>query len=207
MQNTHADTQLGNYLLQFSSPSFILSLPSFCITHKRLSSNKKKEKKNQPLLLSLGHGSNTITMVLPGLQGTVQCPIGAPNEHTLHTKIMEKSLALFFYCYQSVVHLQSSPSLTPLSELRVLFSCPFYLYLSTSASVSISPPVLFFPLVVWSLIYGIQGKDGQLYPSKPRPICSGFTFVLSVSLLSLLCKLSTPRIFKKQRSQRKGRAE
>lgn len=96
-------------------------------------------------------------MVLPGLQGTVQCPIGAPNEHTLHTKIMEKSLALFFYCYQSVVHLQSSPSLTPLSEL---FSCPFYLYLSTSASVSISPPVLFFPLVVWSLIYGIQGKDG-----------------------------------------------
>lgn len=58
-------------------------------------------------------------MVLPGLQGTVQCPIGAPNEHTLHTKIMEKSLALFFYCYQSVVHLQSSPSLTPLSELRV----------------------------------------------------------------------------------------
>lgn len=100
-------------------------------------------------------------MVLPGPQGTVQYPIGAPNEHTLHTKIMEKSLALFFYCYQSVVHLQSSLSLTPLSRApSSLFSCPFYLYLSTSAAVSISPPVLFFPLVVWSLIYGIQGKDG-----------------------------------------------
>lgn len=189
-------------LLLFSCPCL------HSASHTKGSAATKKRKKNQPLLLSLGHGSNTITMVLPGLQGTVQCPIGAPNEHTLHTKIMEKSLALFFYCYQSVVHLQSSPSLTPLSRaLSSLFSCPFYLYLSTSASVSISPPVLFFPLVVWSLIYGIQGKDGQLYPSKPRPICSGFTFVLSVSLLSLLCELSTPRIFKKQRSQRKGRAE
>lgn len=107
-------------------------------------------------------------MVLPGLQGTVQCPIGAPNEHTLHTKIMEKSLALFFYCYQSVVHLQSSPSLTPLSRApSSLFSCPFYLYLSTSASVSISPPVLFFPLVVWSLIYGYKGRMVSFIHQSP----------------------------------------
>lgn len=48
----------------------------------------KKKKKNEPLLQSLGRGSNTITMVQPGPQGTVLCPIRTPNEHTPHTKIM-----------------------------------------------------------------------------------------------------------------------
>lgn len=43
---------------------------------------------------------------------------------------------------------------------------------------------------------GVQDKNGWHYPSKLHPICSGFTFVLSMSLLSLLCKLSTPRMFR-----------
>lgn len=105
-------------------------------------------KKNHSLLRSLGHGSNTITMVLPGPQGTVQYPIRAPNEHSLHTEIMEKSLALFFYCYQSVVHLQSSPSLSLHSpQLSVFSFCVLFTpYLSTTApSVDLTLRLVFPP--------------------------------------------------------------
>lgn len=195
MQNAHADTRLAPLFVVVQS-SFLYSRPAFIL---RPTQKAGQQQKVQPLLPSLGHGSNTITMVLPGPQGTVQYPIGAPNEHSLHRKIMEKSLALFFYCYQSVVHLQSSLSLTPLpSAPSSLFFCPFYLYVSTPAhSVDLTLCPVFPPCCVWSLICGIQGKEGQLYSSKLHPICSGFPSVLSMSLFSLLCKQSSLSMLKK----------
>lgn len=99
-------------------------------------------------------------MVPPGPQGTVQYPIGAPNEHSLRTKIMEKSLALFFYCYQSVVHLQGSLSFTPLSSQSPLFSRPFYLYLptpTTTRTVDFTLPSCFPP--PWCLILRDTGGE------------------------------------------------
>ncbi|MEQ2237145.1 hypothetical protein ILYODFUR_020176 [Ilyodon furcidens] len=127
------------------------------------------------LLLSLRHGSNTITIVHPNPQGTMQYPMVAPDEHALHTKIMEKSLALFFYCYQSVVHLQSSLSLLLLSFHFLLFSALFTsIWLPSPQS---SPPPcwsnpLFFHRVVWFLLCEIQQK--------------GVKFIHQNSYLSLL---------------------
>ncbi len=108
-------------------------------------------------------------MVLPGPQGTVQYPIGAPNEHSLHTKIMEKSMALFFYCYQSVVHLQNSLPLTPLpSAPSSLFFCPFYLSLSTLApSVNLTFTSVFPPRVVESDLW--DTREGGLALSIKAP--------------------------------------
>lgn len=108
-------------------------------------------------------------MVLPGPQGTVQYPIGAPNEHALHTKIMEKSLALFFYCYQSVVHLQSALSLTPVpSALCSLFFCPFYFYVSTPAPyVDLTLCPVFPPCGEESDLW--DTKEGQLALSIKAP--------------------------------------
>lgn len=42
-----------------------------------------------------------------------QKPFGAAGERWRRPRIKEKSLALFFYCYQSVLHLRNSPSLPP----------------------------------------------------------------------------------------------
>ncbi len=139
--------------------------------------------KNQPLLPSPGHGSNTITMMLLAPQGTVLYPIGAPNEHSLHTKIMEKSLALFFYCYQSVVHLQSSLSLTPLPlALSSLLSIPFTLYLSTPApSVDLTLCPVFPPCSVETDLWDTRG--GGLALSIKAP---------SYLLWFLLCSIHEP---------------
>jgi len=102
MQNAHTDTELAPLfvVVWFSFLSFVPCFHSTLHTKGWAATTK-----NHPVLPSLGHGSNTITMALLGPQGKAQYPIGAPNEHSLHIKIMEKSLALFFYCYQSVVHL------------------------------------------------------------------------------------------------------
>lgn len=134
-------------------------------------------------------------MVLPGPQGTVQYPIGAPNEHLLHTKIMEKSLALFFYCYQGMVHLQSSLSLTPLSSQFPLF--PSVLPLSVHpCPLCRSLPLSCFPTLPCGLWFvGYKGR--RVYPSKLHPICSGFSSVLSMSPFSLLCKQSLLSMLKK----------
>lgn len=149
MQNAHADTTSPLFVVVFlySRPTFIL----------RCTQKAGQQQKNQPLLLSLGHGSNTITMVLPGPQGTVQYPIRAPDEHSLHTKIMEKSLALFFYCYQSVVHLPSYLSLTLLlSAPSSLFFCPFYPLSGHPCPLCRSHPLSCFPTLrcgVWFVGY------------------------------------------------------
>lgn len=101
-------------------------------------------------------------MALPGPQGTVQYPIRAPNEHALHTKIMEKSLALFFYCYQSVVHLASALSLTPVpSPLCSPFFCPFYFYVSTSAPYV---DLTLFP------VFPPCGVESDLWDTKERTV-------------------------------------
>lgn len=141
-----------------------------------------KKKKNQPLLLSLDHGSNTITMALAGPQGTVRYPIRAPNEHSPRTEIMDKSLALFFYCYQSVVHLQSSPSLSLHSpQLSVFFPPPvlFTLHPSTAApSVRLTLRPVFPPLPRGSVVCGAQ-REGRRRVSfihqSPPTRCPGFS--------------------------------
>lgn len=48
-----------------------------------------------------------------GGSGGGQQPFGAAGERWRRPWIKEKSLALFFYCYQSVLHLRNSPSLPP----------------------------------------------------------------------------------------------
>lgn len=123
-------------------------------------------------------------MVLPGPQGTVQYPIRAPNEHSLHTEIMEKSLALFFYCYQSVVHLQSSLSLSLHSpQLSVFSLCVlFTLYLSTTApSVDLTLCSVFPPCGVESDLWDTRG--GELALSIKAP---------SYLLWFLLCSIHEP---------------
>lgn len=145
------------------------SLFWFCVTQKA-GQRPLEEKKKSSLLLSLSHGSNTITMGLPGPQGTVQYTVRAPNESTLHTMIMERALALFFYCYQSVMHLQSSILLTlltllPLSSLPPSLSFPpFFLSLSTplplSVALSLNSWISAFAV---SLIYWGMGVGGSRY--------------------------------------------
>lgn len=192
MQNAQTHNQAS---ICCSLALLLLFSPCFhSAPHTKGGSRKKKQKKKSPfLLLSLGHGSNTITMVLPCPRGTVQHPIGAPSEHALHTKIMEKSLALFFYCYQSVVHLQSSTSLAPLSvpSLSVLFDsiCP-----PLTPPLWISPCILH--LAVWRLICEVEEEEeGQLYPLKLHPFC--FASVLSMSPFSLLWEQSSLSMLKK----------
>lgn len=111
-------------------------------------------------------------MVLPGPQGTVQCPIRAPNEHSLHTEIMEKSLALFFYCYQSVVHLQSSLSLSLHSPQLSVSSFVSFL-------PSICPPLP--PLMIPPCpVFPPCGMESDLWHTKGRGLA------ISIKALSYL---------------------
>lgn len=160
---------------------FILAFVLHCTQKpEQQHTGKKKKKRSRTLLPSLSHGSNTITMVLPGPRGTVQYPIRAPSEHSQLTKIMEKSVALFFCCYQSVVHSQGFLLLLALpSTLSFLFSCPSCLPLPP---LSISAPVLFSHLAMWKLIRAIQKVEGLLYPSKLHPYLLCF----------LLCSIHEP---------------
>lgn len=139
-------------------------------------------------------------MALAGPQGTVRYPIRAPNEHSPRTEIMEKSLALFFYCYQSVVHLQSSlsPSLhSPQLSVFFFFSFRvlFTLHPSTAAPLRPSYPASCFPHLFprGRVICWVQKEGGGwLYPSKPPYYLPRFfSSVLSVSLFSPLCSQSS----------------
>lgn len=127
-------------------------------------------------------------MALPGPQGTVQYSTRAPTERSLHTEIMEKSPSLFFYRYQSMVHLHRSMSLAPLGSQLPLFF-PFYPQSPTPPppSPSISSSVLLPHLAVWSLVCGMQGGIGFSF-SFSHAVRSGFDSVLSMSLFSLLCE-------------------
>lgn len=124
-------------------------------------------------------------MALAGPQGTVRYPIRAPDEHSPRTEIMEKSLALFFYCYQSVVHLQSSLSLSLHSpQLSVFFFLSFRvlftLHPSTAApSVRLTLRPVFPPLPRGSVICGTQKEGGGgLALSITAPLLSAPVFLL-----------------------------
>lgn len=148
-------------------------------------------------------------MVLPGPQGTVQYPIRAPNEHSLHTKIMEKSLSLFFYCYQSVVHLQSSLSLTPLPPtLSSLFFCPFYPLSVHPCPLCRSHTLFCFPTLQCGAICGIQGEEGFGFIHQSFILSALVSpLVLAMSLFSLLCKQSSLSMLKNGAMATTARAE
>ena len=104
-------------------------------------------------------------MVLPGPQGTVQYPIRAPNEHSPRTKIMEKSLALFFYSYQSMVHLQSSLSAIPLPSA---LSSSLFLSLLPSMRPPL-PPLSISTCVLFSHLDLLDTGGGGLALSVKAP--------------------------------------
>lgn len=139
--------------------------------------------------MSLGHGSNTITMVLLGPQGTAQHLIWASNEHALHTKIMEESLALFFCYYQSVVHL-TEPTRPWLSSAPVsLFFCPF-LPLSVHPCPLVDPTHCFLTLCLLSVLWDRSTVGVIRQSSILSTLFFPLLFALNMSLFSLLSSKS-----------------
>lgn len=131
-------------------------------------------------------------MALAGPQGAVRYPIRAPNEHSRRTEIMEKSLALFFYCYQSVVHLQSSLSLSLHSPQLSVFFSPSR---SVSFLPSIRPPL---PLlsVLPSVLFSHLCGAGVWFVERKRRGGGGLALSIKAPLLSapvfLLCSIREP---------------
>lgn len=130
--------------------------------------------------------------MLPWPAGYSAASFGAANGRALLTMIMDKSLPLFFYCYQSMVHLQSSLSFTLLSPHIPFFPCPFYLYLSTPAPLLIAPTA-FFTLLL-SVCF-VRYKEKGVSFIHQSSILSNLIFlspsVIAKSLFGLLSQQSS----------------
>lgn len=175
--------------------SFLYSCPAFILCHAQKTGQQQKKKKIekiQPLLQSLGHGSNTITMVLPGPQGTVQYSIRTQWTHAAHKDNVEvPGLILLLLSERDALTEISVPHSTPLSSQLPPF------YLSNPAHPRQSHCLsCFFHHAVCSLICGIKLEEGWLYPSELHPNSSGFPSVLSMSLCNPLEKQSSLRLLK-----------
>lgn len=139
---------------------------------------KKKKKRNRPLLLSLDHGSNTITMGASRPTGCTAVSYQSTQRTlALRREIMDEFLGLIlFRCYQSVVHLQRSPSLSlhphPDPTHTHFPRVPFTLHPSKRLPAPCVFAVLFSSMRPTrpgdcDLRNSKGGERGWFYPSKP----------------------------------------